>query len=81
MLEHGNIESSMIAGLSMMDGSLTGGGLTCREMYPQDYAEPPEPVDWDDVYKTPAYVVQALRHPYQEGSFSRKQGIIGQINL
>ena len=30
------------------------------------------PVDWDEVYPTPAYLVQALRHPYQGGRCSGK---------
>lgn len=30
------------------------------------------PVDWDEVYPTPAYLVRALRHPYQGGRCSGK---------
>ena len=31
-----------------------------------------KPIDWDEVYPTPAYIVQALRHPYQGGRCSGK---------
>ena len=31
-----------------------------------------EPVDWDEVYPTPPYLVQALRHPCQGGRCSGK---------
>ena len=30
------------------------------------------PVDWDEVYPTPDYLVRALRHPYQGGRCSGK---------
>lgn len=54
------------------NGGLTSGALVCQEMYPQDCIEPPEPVDWDEVYKTPTYIVQGLRRPYLGGRFSGK---------
>ena len=32
----------------------------------------PAPVDWDEIYPTPDYLVRALRHPYQGGRCSGK---------